>query len=524
MIFDPGKSKRSVMRADPCIAVLASVVLLGTEPAFAITFEETSDSAGIDAAHHAWTDDGTYLITGQAWGDYDNDGDEDLYLTNSEGPNTLYRNLGDGTFEVSSLSAQVSLPDAISGGATFADYDNDGDQDLLVLNLGLHSLFQNTGAAFVDVSDASGLTDGGIAEGESAAWGDFNEDGYLDLYVANYFFGNQPPHPQSQDRFYINNGNGTFTEISHLLDVERMKGPSFAVTFVDYDNDGDLDIYVIVDKLWGNLLFRNDGPGCSLWCFTDVSEATGADRPAWSMGIAVGDYDLDGDWDFYYSSISEQVLLQSQIAQGSETFLEVADEAGVNFDSFAWGTIFVDFDNDGWEDLYLATSSVPEWEWNRVFKNNSDSTFLDVSETSGASNGGFSMGVAYADYDGDGRVDFVMGNHDDGYYLYRNTSTAGNWLSVKLFGRGPVNRDAVGTLAVLELSDGRLLRRRMHIGSSLGADHQRALHFGLGTADPVELTLTWPDGTVEMTDALPTNQIIQRHYPLPEMILESGFE
>jgi hypothetical protein len=501
------------------IAVLYAL-LCAPVNVLAITFIESTGSAGVSAGHTI--DSPLYYVTGQAWGDYDNDGLEDLYLTDTFGPNTLYRNLGSGSFEVSDLNSQVSLPDAESGGATFVDYDNDGDQDLLVLNQGVDTLFENTGAAFTDVSTGSGLVQPG--RGESAAWGDFNQDGYLDLYVVNWYFSGVPGNPLDQDRFYINNGNGTFAEVSHLLDTERMKGPGYAVTFVDYDNDDDLDIYVINDKLWGNLLFRNDGNGCGLWCFTDVSVATGADRPAWGMGIAVGDYDLDGDWDFFYSSIGEQVLLQNQIAQGSDSFLEVSIIAGVNADAVGWGTVFVDFDNDGLEDLYLSTSSPEAGRTNRVFKNNGDTTFLDVSESSGASNAGLTIGVVYADYDMNGLVDIVIGNQDEAYHLYQNTSTSGDWLSVSLYGRGPVNRDAVGTLAVLELSDGRILRRRVHIGSSIGSDHQRAMHFGLGNATPVELTLTWPDGMVEVIDSLPTNQTMTRQYPQPEMILQTGFE
>jgi hypothetical protein len=203
----------------------------------------------------------------------------------------------------------------------------------------------------------------------------------------------------------------------------------------------------------------------------------------------------------------------------------VTDIAGVNSAAVGWGAVFVDFDNDGLEDIYLATADpLPAENTNRVFWNNGDSTFTDISIASGASNNGETIGVAYADYDHDGRVDLIIGNRNESYHLYRNTTFAGDWLAVKLFGRGPINRDAVGALAVLELSDGRFLRRRVHIGSSIGADHQRALHFGMGFADPVALTLTWPDGTVEVLDSLPTNQMIEHHYPLPEMIVRIGFE
>ncbi len=488
----------------------------GIDTLSALTFEDVSISAGISSPHQS-----SYLISGQAWGDFDNDGHEDLYVTDTVGSNILYRNVGDGTFVVSTLSGQVSLAGTSGGGATFADFDNDGDQDLLALAFGTDNLFENTSTGFVDVTSTAGLVFEG--NGASAAWGDFNQDGYLDLYIANYYF-SVPGDPLNQDRLYQNNGNGSFTEVSHLLDIGRMKGPAFAVTFLDYDNDGDLDIYVVNDKLWGNLLWRNDGAGCGQWCFTDVSVMTGAHRPIDGMGIAVGDYDLDGDDDLYFSGQNEMALLRSEIAQGSETFTEVTGPAGVDVAASAWGTVFMDFDNDGWEDLYLATHNPDPGLTNRVFRNNGDSTFTDVSDASGASNAGISMGVAYADYDHDGRVDIVVGNPMDAYYLYRNTSTAGNWLSLSLVGSGPVNRDAVGTLAVLELSDGRSLRRRVHIGSSLGADHQRALHFGLGSANPVELTITWPNGMVEVLDNLPTNQSMIHSFSLPELILNTGFE
>ena len=493
------------------------LLLTPAQSAFCITFEETTEIAGISATHTS-----SYLITGQAWGDYDNDGDEDLYLTDNSGPNTLYRNLGNGTFDVSPWNAQVTLPVAISGGATFADIDNDGDADLLVLNDGVDTLFENTGSGYVDISSGSGIVAPG--EGESAAWGDFNLDGYLDLYVTNWYWADIGD-PLNQDRLYLNNGDKTFTDVSNLLDIDRMLGPGFAVTFLDYDNDGDLDLYVVNDKFFGNLLWRNDGPGCGLWCFTDVSLTTGAYRPCEGMGIAVGDFDLDGDDDLYIPSENEQVFLRSEIAQGNDFFTEVTTPAGVNLEAVGWGVAFVDFDNDGWEDLYLATADSAPGLTNRVFRNNSgDGTFSDVSDASGASNTGHSIGLAYADYDSDGRVDLVIGNQNENYHLFRNTTDAGDWLGVKLYGRGPVNRDAVGTLAELELSDGRLLRRRVHIGSSIGADHQRALHFGLGSTTPVELTLTWPDGTVEVLETLPVNQELVRYYPQPEMILKHGFE
>jgi hypothetical protein len=488
-------------------------------PVFAITFEDTTGVAGINSLHHP-----AYTITGQAWGDYDDDGFEDLYLTDGFGANTLYRNVGNGTFVISPVSESVSLPDIASGGATFVDYDNDGDQDLLVLTNGVDKLFLNTGSTFVDVTASAGLVHEGI--GESAAWGDFNGDGYLDLYITNFrgiTFG-----PLDQDHLYLNDGDGSFSNVSALLDIQRMLGPAFAVTFMDYDDDGDQDIYVINDKFFGNVLWRNDGPGCDLWCFTDVSVASGANRPIEGMGIAVGDYDLDGDDDLYFSGDGEMALLQSQLAQGSPVYSEVTVPAGVDVYAEGWGSVFVDFDNDGWEDLFLSTSNDQEGRTDRVFRNTGEGDFDDVSDSSGASDEAISMGVAYADYDRDGRVDLLVGNFYATYRLYRNTSDAGDWLSVRLTGAGPVNRDAVGAVAVLELSDGRMLRRRVHIGSSFGADHQRDLHFGLGKASPVSLNIRWPDGTQKTLTTLPINTRIIQVYTdesdNADSIMSSGFE
>jgi hypothetical protein len=244
------------------------------------------------------------------------------------------------------------------------------------------------------------------------------------------------------------------------------------------------------------------------------------------MGIAVGDYDLDGDDDLYFSSSGEMVLLQNQIAQGSHSFSEVTDTAGVNVEAVGWGTVFADFDNDGWEDLYLATADSADGRTNRMYRNTGLTGFQDVSDSCGASNAGYSIGVAYADYDNDGRLDLVGGNFNDAYYLYRNiTADAGNWLSVKLTGAGHVNRDAVGALALLDLSNGLQLRRRVHIGSSIGADHQRRLHFGLGDATPVNLTVHWPDGVSQIIANPPINEFVSLVHPAQsDGLYRSGFE
>jgi len=240
------------------------------------TFEDVTEQAGITAQHTAvWSGMGftegaseggeSYLGAGQAWGDYDNDGWLDLYVTGGLTENVLYHNEQDGTFSVSPYAAAVAMPGAVSGGVGWGDYDNDGWLDLYVLVKGANVLFHNeNGAGFRDVTATAGVGD--ERNSQSGAWGDYDNDGYLDLYVVNWSCVpdcDPVDFATHQDVLYHNNGNGTFTDVSNLLVYEKLLGAGFAASFVDYDNDRDLDIYVINDEFQnpiGNVLFRNDGP------------------------------------------------------------------------------------------------------------------------------------------------------------------------------------------------------------------------------------------------------------------------
>ena len=475
-------------------------------------FADVTTLSGVTAAHNA-----EYFTTGQAWGDYDRDGCPDLYVTDTLGPNSLWSNECDGTFTLSTLNATVALPAARNGGAVFADYDNDGWLDLYVTADGANTLFHNeAGAGFTDVSAAAGVDDAG--QGESAAWADYDGDGLLDLFIANY---------AEPDTLLHNEGGGAFTDVSSLISQPGAGKPAFACTFLDYDNDGDPDIYSVNDRLFGNSLWRNDGPGCGGWCFTDVSASSGALRPVYGMGIAVGDYDNDGDLDLYFSSIDEMVLLENQTMQGSPTFLDVTDAAGVNIPATAgWGTFFFDFDNDGWQDLYLATmpTAAPEWT-NRLFRNlggaRGQVTFEDVSDVSGASAEGATLGVATGDFDVDGRVDMVIARYDDGYYLFHNETDAPSSLTVTLEGRGPMNRDAIGARVHLATVAGPAQVKELKTGSSLGAGNEVVLHFGLNDSPISSMSVVWPDGLVQVVDPPPAGPRVHLVYP---SIFASGFE
>lgn len=465
----------------------------------------------------------TEQAIGQAWGDYDNDGWLDLYVTDPKGPNTLYRNNGDGTFSRSTLAELVSLPQAHSSGATFVDFDNDGWRDLFVANWGMNNLFQNrSGERFVDVTKQAGLTY--EANHKAGSWGDFNADGFVDLYVTNWSCYPQCGRPMEgdADRLYQNDGNGTFTDVTHYL-TSGIKGAGFVASFNDYDNDGDLDIYLVNDEYIngvGNMLWRNDGAGCQGWCFTQVAQEAGANSKLFGMGLAVGDYDNDQDLDYYFSNVGPMELLQNQ---GDGSFLNVAAQAGVEVPAgIGWGAAFLDYDNDGWQDLYLALMDTTNHEGiaaNPLFHNNADGTFTQISCGNEAADVRPSMGVAYADYDQDGWVDLVVGNMDEGYRLYRNLTgdqSTNYWLALELVGGGPVNRDAIGVRVYLTTPDGITQMQEVINGSNLGAGSELALNFGLGKASRADLTIRWPDGRTQKFENVAANQRYHLEYPSSE--------
>jgi len=479
-------------------------------------FKDISRQAGIVDNRQ-----GTEKVIGQAWGDYDNDGWVDLYVTDSDGPNILYHNEADGTFSVSGLNPQVTLYDYESGGAIFIDYDNDGWRDLYVLNRGPNFLFRNIqGQHFEDRTETAGVGD--PADGKSASWGDYNQDSFLDLYVTNwscYPDCGRPTYGDS-DRLFQNNGDGTFSDVTPFLGAQTM-GAGHEASFLDYDNDGDLDIYLVNDQFInpiGNILWRNDGPGCKGWCFSEISESARVDQRVMGMGLASGDYDNDGDLDIFFSNAGPMVLLQNQLG---DRFVDAAAVAGVqSADYVGWGAVFLDYDNDGWHDLYLAvamkmdTKGIPA---NILYHNNGNGTFSRIPCNTGASDVGGTIGVAYADYNHDGHIDFVIGNHVEGYRLYHNQGVAGagnHWVRVELAGGGPINRDAVGARVYLKTGDGMTRLQEITAGSSMGSGNELILHFGLGGNRVIdEMVIVWPNNLRQSFHNIRVDKHYQVHYP-----------
>ena len=504
-------------------------------------FVDATEAAGIDAPHRGTWDEFTgkvlahgYLGTGQAWADYDNDGWVDLFLAGGQSPSTLYRNNGDGTFSISEHTAEVALADTWTGGAVWADYDNDGWRDLYVLAHGPNTLFRNeAGAGFRDVTAAAGVGDAG--KGSTATWGDYDADGFLDLFVANWRCFPECARDNAaalaSDRLYRNRGDGTFVDVSGLLGA-KLQGAAFSASFADFDSDGDPDIYVVNDKVEhpiGNVLWRNDGPGCAGWCWSDASDETRTGNVGYGMGLAVGDYDNDLDLDFYFSDMGEPMSLLQNV---DGRFRDATEAAGVGAEqpggAVGWGTVFFDFDNDGWLDLFLATSGYAgRFEssgelvdflfpyTNVLFRNRGYGNYVDVSPPSWHRRRSPSMGVAYADYDRDGLVDLVVGNFNLGYTLYRNTGLAAaghHWLRVRLEGRPPVNRDAIGARVLVTPADGRARMQEVKSGSSLGAGNDTALHFGLGRSSTVSVRVVWPNGVQEELGEVAVDRVLHLAY------------
>ncbi len=506
----------------PRVAKLMALSLLIFVPSRMVAreldlFEDVTAAAGIEVNHGVG-----HPTTGQAWGDVDRDGCPDLFLTSDRSANRLYRSQCDGTFEVLEADDVLQMAASRDKGAVFADYDNDGWLDLYVSCDGPNHLFRNlAGAGWEDVTATAAVGDARTTS--MAAWADFNGDGQLDLLVANY---DEEDTLAARDTLYEAQGTGTFVDVTAAtLDEVRTLGPAFATRWLDWDNDGDQDLYVVNDKLFGNVLWQNNGPGCGGWCFSNVSLATGAHRPVDGMGIAAGDYDNDGDLDLYFSSSLEQVLLRSEVAQGTAGFAEVSEEAGVTPELIGWGAQFIDVDNDGWQDLYLAIMSWTLGEGNRLFLNDHNGAFSDASSLSGADALGWGLGVAVSDFDRDGWVDLVAGGLSEPYLLFRNRGFlgAGNgWLRVRLSGGTEINRDAVGARVWVHRTDGLVLLRDVRTGSSLGAGSDMAMHFGLGMAGVSRVVVEWPHG--ESSTFLGLAENAEHSFGDPEVILSNGFE
>jgi|GEM_PF-1420628 len=490
------------------------------------TFVDVASAVGINYTH-VINDCGGPIGIGAAWADVDNDGDQDLYTTNQIGPNHMYLNSGDTSgdgipdFVDSAVSLGIDAASLDSYAAVFADVDNDGDQDLYFSSDDGNKLYRNEFAnnggtlAFTNRSTQSGLTDTGKVE--TATFGDVDGDGVLDLYLAKHM----SCVGDNTDRLWHGDGDGTFTDWTTWLcgggavPCSTVDGLGFAAGIADFDRDGDNDIYLVNDNIGDvnqpNKMIRNDGSnGTGGWIFTEVGAATGTDLSVNGMGLGMGDYDNDGWIDLAFSDANPGHLLSND---GDGTYTDISVSSGVDAATngqIGWGTAFLDYDNDGWQDLFFANGGIgTDAPYANSLLANNGGTFTDVAPTTGMAHTGRGRSVALADFDGDGWVDVFVGNYGQAPVLMHNQSEAGgntnNHLVITVEGTVS-NRDGIGTELRLTTAEG-VQFQLISSGSNHGGGSQKAAFFGLGGATGGTLSVTWPNGVVQNLGTVTTGTL-----------------
>ena len=459
---------------------------------------------------------------GSAWGDYDNDGDLDIVAVGTYQPHALYRNNGDGTF--TDVAVEAGIADPRGGwGSLFADYDNDGYLDLYITRGGWsgaaeNTLYHNNGdGTFTDVTHTAGVAD--PQSSFCAAWADYDNDGYLDLYIADGVIGDG-----AANVLYRNNADGTFTNTAETAGVANT-GNSLGTAWGDYDKDGYIDLHV-VNFGQSNVLYRNNGDGT----FTDVTPTTGMNIPVTDAFVTFFlDVDNDADLDIFISnSGSFQNFIVGQITgaaphdadrqvlyrnNGDGTFTDVTRESGLYHAFGAMGANFGDIDSDGYLDIYLATGApqMGRLERDALYRNNGDGTFTDATFALGLGNIGKGHGVTFGDVDTDGDVDIYVSVGgafigDQWHNLfYQNTGTGNNWLNLKLVGVKS-NRDGIGSKVTLRVGDS-VIYREVSGGCGFGSTNSLSLEIGLKAHPKVDvLEIVWPSGQVDTHRNLSVNQ------------------
>ena len=395
--------------------ILAALLMAAVSPASGQTFTNVAEASGAAVGLHG---------TAGAWGDFDGDGDLDLYVANRGAANALLANNGDDTFADVAAAAGVD-EDGDSVAAAWADFDNDGDLDLYVADFFAQDfLYENSGGSFSEVGRARAMVDltrrGSVT---SAAWGDYDTDGYLDLYIGKFYHANELYH----------NDAGSLEPITGLgTGDQRDTG---GLTWVDYDNDGDLDLYT-VNREQENGLFRNDldagGDFAAIACAATVDNTEIGQAGAW------GDFDNDGDLDLHLANVGANNLYRND---GEDRFSDVAAAAGVRSSGSGFLTAmsaWLDFDGDGHLDLFLANGAELELP-DVLFANNGDGTFRDATAEAGLPTTGSShLSVSRGDIDGDGAPDLYLTNGAAlGNRLFRNAAGGSEFIKVHVRGKGP---------------------------------------------------------------------------------------
>ncbi|HEV3036547.1 MAG TPA: CRTAC1 family protein [Candidatus Angelobacter sp.] len=550
------------------IVYLSSSTAVAQSAQPSIRFEEISAKAGVRVQHHTRKfmgkgADVLHMFTSGgaavAVGDYDNDGFEDIFITDSDSgkPNHLYHNNGNLTFTDVAEKAGVAGgndPLSIVSDALWFDYDNDGKLDLLVARFGTPILYHNEGnGKFKDVTATSGLNKFGNTIAVIAF--DYDNDGYLDLMFANYFkpvnlLNLKDPRvlPNDLDNatngggitLWRNTGKGSFEEVTEKAGFGKVTGWALDLGHGDFNNDGLQDIYIACDYGTDHI-FINNGDGT----FREVTEkATGWDTKK-GMNADVADYDNDGWLDIYVTNITDEYMKECNMLwhnNGDGTFTDVSRETGTCDTGWGWAGKFADLDNDGWQDLFVVNglrSAGPEsyvplilpvittpglditdvnnwpaigdrtwsgYQKKRLFHNLGNGTFSEISAAAGLDNQKDGRGIGVVDLDNDGRLDLIQTNADQPLFMFHNvTKSAGNWIELKLVGVKS-NRDAIGARVILKVG-GLTQIREVDGGNGYAGQSTRRVHFGIGSATKIDrLEIRWPSGLAESV-TVPINHV-----------------
>jgi hypothetical protein len=507
-------------------------------------FQEIGKEIGLDFVHSIGDNELTNIVessgAGAAFLDYDQDGYIDLYVCNgtwakglSSGDepdkkpeNHLYHNRGNGTYEDVTKKAGVGGP-WYSMGVTAGDYNNDGYPDLFVSNYGTNVLYKNNGnGTFTDVTKRAKIGGGENHFSVGAVWLDYDNDGFLDLYVGNYLnfdpnykyfyapdgFPGPLAYDAQPDVLYRNNGDGTFEDVTKKTGIIDVDGRAMGVGATDYDDDGFVDIYVANDHSMNYLWHNNGGKG-----FTDMGTPSGtafgqSGESAVSMSVDFADYTGSGRMDMF---ISDDKYCRLYENLGNGIFSDKSYPSGIAMPAgqyVGWSSSFIDYNNDGLVDIYKANGALKHLygQEDQLFENIGDGKFKDVSTESGKYflKELVGRGACFGDYDNDGDIDgYIVNLNDRGSFLRNNKGNQNNWLAIKLIGTTS-NSDGIGARIKLT-AGGKVYTTQKKSTTGYLSQNDPRIHFGLAKNEMIEkIEIKWPSGKLQVLDNIKVNQIL----------------